>query len=642
MFVSAAVSAALVHLLRRLTPLVALLNMSLVFPDSVPSRFGLALRTGTVKRLMAEPALRLSSSAQAAAEEALLLISHLGKHDAQTRGHTERVRAYADVIGQQMGLSEAELNGLRWGTLLHDVGKLSVPAEILNKPGKPTAEEWEILRGHPEAAIPILEPLQGWLGEWLLAASQHHEKWDGSGYPNGLSGNEISLAGRIAAVADAYDVITSRRSYKEAMSSEAARSEMVKSAGTHFDPMVVRSLLEASVNKSGYTRRMGWILELPGVASTFSTAGHAIGASVASIMIATAATLSGTTPLDEQPPESLAFIASVIPREEAVATGGNDVIAAGATGQRASESTVPLAADSSVPPPLPALDDEATVVAANPTTTVPPVDTAQPIELSDGPPTTAAPATTVAATRAPVPTTTVAPATTVAATRAPVPTTTVAPTLGPAPADAADCRTAQSGERVLVGLDLRRCDLSSLSGAGFDFTFADLGGADLSNVVLTDFNFSNANFEGANLEGAQLTRGSAVLSSFIDASMRGSSITEVNFFQSDLRRSDFRNTQLSGVSFSEANVRQVDFTGATVSATNFISADAVSANFSGVNLSGIEFFSAKVSQVSFSAANLTDAKFADATGIPTSNAQTTFFQTTCPVGDVLNTSCWAG
>ena len=111
-----------------------------------------------------------------------------------------------------MGLTEDELNRLRWGVLLHDVGKLSVPAEILNKDGPPTSDEWEVLQGHPTAGGAMLAPLSGWLGEWIHAADQHHIHFDGNGYPCGLQGLEITLPGRMVAIADAYDVMTSARS----------------------------------------------------------------------------------------------------------------------------------------------------------------------------------------------------------------------------------------------------------------------------------------------------------------------------------------------------------------------------------------------------------------------------------------------
>ncbi len=116
--------------------------------------------------------------------------------------------------------------------MLHDLGKLNVPSEILNKPGSPDETEWAILQTHPTAAAELLEPLRPWLGDWINAAAEHHERWDGAGYPLGLAGTEISLAGRITAVADAFDVITSRRSYKESMSAETARQELIRCAGS--------------------------------------------------------------------------------------------------------------------------------------------------------------------------------------------------------------------------------------------------------------------------------------------------------------------------------------------------------------------------------------------------------------------------
>ncbi|NNE74114.1 MAG: HD-GYP domain-containing protein, partial [Acidimicrobiales bacterium] len=251
---------------RRLTPLVALFEMTLVFPDYAPSRFGVALRAGSVGKLLRQPELRLSEDAQEAAEQAVQLVAHLRRHEPLTRGHTERVRAYAELIGEEMGLDEADLNRLRWGALLHDVGKLAVPESILNKKGLPTRDEWEILRNHPVAGAKLLEPLHEWLGEWVRAASEHHEWWDGNGYPAGLRGEEISLSGRITAVADAYDVITSRRSYKDPLSAERAREELVAAAGTQFDPAVVRAMLQVGLRPGARAGWLAWIFELPGLA----------------------------------------------------------------------------------------------------------------------------------------------------------------------------------------------------------------------------------------------------------------------------------------------------------------------------------------------------------------------------------------
>ena len=109
-------------------------------------------------------------------------------HDRLTRGHCERVRAYADLIGEELGLDADSKNKLHWAALLHDVGKLDVPAEILNKTEKLTPDEWQIIRGHPAASVRWIEPLRPWLGDWVLAASEHHERYDGDGYPLRLRG----------------------------------------------------------------------------------------------------------------------------------------------------------------------------------------------------------------------------------------------------------------------------------------------------------------------------------------------------------------------------------------------------------------------------------------------------------------------
>ena len=194
-------------------------------------------------RRVAREAQPLSGSLNDAAISAVEMIVSLTHHERRTRGHTERVRAYGEMLAKEMGVEGEELDRLRWGLLLHDIGKLSVPREILDKSSELDAEEWEILRGHPAAGAVMVEALREWLGDHVDAAGQHHERWDGNGYPLGLSGKDISLAGRICAVADAYDVITSRRSYKDPLPAEHAREELVECAGKHFDPVLVRAFL---------------------------------------------------------------------------------------------------------------------------------------------------------------------------------------------------------------------------------------------------------------------------------------------------------------------------------------------------------------------------------------------------------------
>jgi hypothetical protein len=253
---------------RRLAPIATLLDLSLLFPDRAPSRFRIALRTGTThqlqRRIAEAQAGRDSETPAAAAQRVLELVAALRMHDHITRGHSERVRAYTQMIADEMKLDADELDRLRWAGLLHDVGKLLVPTSILNKKGRLTAEEYEIIKSHPENGRRMIEALVPWLGESARAVWEHHERWDGGGYPRGLAGEEISLAARIVSVADCYDVMTSSRSYKEPVSPREARIELARCAGTQFDPAVVRAFLNVSI---GRVRRaagpVAWIAQLP-------------------------------------------------------------------------------------------------------------------------------------------------------------------------------------------------------------------------------------------------------------------------------------------------------------------------------------------------------------------------------------------
>lgn len=315
----------------RLAPLTALMSISLVFPDQAPSRFGVALRAGTLKKLTAAD-LVLSDDEQVAARQAVELVTRLTRHEPLTRGHTDRVRAYAELIGVEMGLHGDELNKLRWGVMLHDIGKLAVPPEILCKDGRPTDEEWAILRTHPAAGVQILRSLHDWLGPSIGATGEHHERFDGKGYPNGLSGTEISLAGRIASVADAYDVITSKRSYKEPMTAEAARRELVACAGSQFDPNVVRAMLQVGLHKKRVAGTFSWLFELPYLSSAASNiaAAPVVAATAAVVSIAT---MVGGIGLDT--PDSLAL--------DTPAQTGHvaDTTSHGATATESSSSAMP-------------------------------------------------------------------------------------------------------------------------------------------------------------------------------------------------------------------------------------------------------------------------------------------------------------
>jgi diguanylate cyclase (GGDEF)-like protein/putative nucleotidyltransferase with HDIG domain len=158
--------------------------------------------------------------------------------DQYTHQHILRVQRYAVAIAKHMGVTGDLLESINTGALLHDIGKLGVPEYVLLKPGRLTDEEFEKIKKHPEIGADILGPVKF---PWpvLPVVKHHHEKWDGSGYPDGLAGESIPLTARILAVADVYDALTSNRSYRSAWSHERAVAEIVASAGKHFDPNVV-------------------------------------------------------------------------------------------------------------------------------------------------------------------------------------------------------------------------------------------------------------------------------------------------------------------------------------------------------------------------------------------------------------------
>lgn len=164
--------------------------------------------------------------------------------DTYTKGHSERVTMYSVAAAQEMGLGSQHIDILYKGGRLHDIGKIGLHYEKLNKPGKLTEEEWKMFRKHPAIGKSILKPME-FLSQFIPVVYEHHERWDGGGYPSGLKKHEIKIEARIVAIADTYDAMTSDRPYRKALSHQIAIKEIEKCGGTQFDPEIVPFFIKA-------------------------------------------------------------------------------------------------------------------------------------------------------------------------------------------------------------------------------------------------------------------------------------------------------------------------------------------------------------------------------------------------------------
>ncbi|MGP8008853.1 MAG: HD-GYP domain-containing protein [Acidimicrobiales bacterium] len=337
------------RLARRLLPLAVLLKMTLVFPDQAPKRMAVARKAGSTRdlarRVQEAKDNGMRDAPVIAAEKILVLAGALNVHDRLTRGHSERVRMYTDLIAEEMKLPQVDRDRLRWSALLHDIGKVEVHPEILNKPGALDDAEWEQIKNHPLEGAKLTAPLSAWLGQWADTVAEHHEKYDGSGYPRGLVGQEISLGARIVAVADAYDVMTAVRSYKPAMTPQAARAELQACAGTHFDPTVVRAFLDVSIGRVRVVAGpVAWLGSLPFVGNipTLAQVGVAAVRTAAISMSFAGAVVVGTVHLTNHPPAGTT-VAVVTDRTTSVPPGAASYSTAqsanGNPGTRASGSS---------------------------------------------------------------------------------------------------------------------------------------------------------------------------------------------------------------------------------------------------------------------------------------------------------------
>jgi cyclic di-GMP phosphodiesterase len=178
----------------------------------------------------------------------------LDSRDVGTESHSRRVHGYSLALAREHGVPEDRLTDLAHGVLLHDIGKIGIPDAILLKPGRLTSDEWKVMRTHPEIGKRLIEKIP-FLHGAIPVVWCHHEKWDGSGYPRGLSGEAIPIDARIFSVVDAFDAMTFDRPYSKAIPFDAAIAEIKRCAGAHFDPQVVESFMRVPLTLLEEIRR---------------------------------------------------------------------------------------------------------------------------------------------------------------------------------------------------------------------------------------------------------------------------------------------------------------------------------------------------------------------------------------------------
>lgn len=178
------------------------------------------------------------------------LVKAVEVKDPYTRGHSERVAQYAEMIARELGLQEGRIEKLKFAGYLHDVGKIGIPKKILNKPGRLTEEEYQRVKGHSELGTSILREIE-FLKDTMPAILYHHEHLDAKGYPEGLVKESIPLEARIMAVADSYDAMTSARAYRPPLAKETAMDELKRCSGTQFDSQVVEAFVKVLQEQKG-------------------------------------------------------------------------------------------------------------------------------------------------------------------------------------------------------------------------------------------------------------------------------------------------------------------------------------------------------------------------------------------------------
>jgi putative two-component system response regulator len=215
-----------------------------LFKPFQPDDLLLAVKARLERRRAAE----LFDSREAHIQTVILLANVIEARDAHTRGHVERVQRLAIALGQALNWSLEDMIILEFGALLHDVGKIVIPEAVLNKPGELTPGEVEIMRGHAKAGAHILESVSH-LRSAVPYVLYHHEKWDGTGYPEGLLGEDIPREGRLMAIVDVYDALVSDRPYHQGLPSHEVLDILKRGSGKHFDPHMLHTFCQLQEQK---------------------------------------------------------------------------------------------------------------------------------------------------------------------------------------------------------------------------------------------------------------------------------------------------------------------------------------------------------------------------------------------------------
>lgn len=202
------------------------------------------LLTIVSSRLQRSTELRLAQIGQAYLETVRILANSIEGRDPYTYGHVERVTTYARLLAEEMKWPREHMRMLEFGALLHDIGKIIVPDQVLKKPGPLTDTEWELMKQHPMAGAKIVREIHH-LRSTVPYILYHHERWDGTGYPEGLAGRKIPIEGRLLAIADVYDALTSERPYRHGRPPKEVLQFLKFKAGVHFDPDLVPLFIRA-------------------------------------------------------------------------------------------------------------------------------------------------------------------------------------------------------------------------------------------------------------------------------------------------------------------------------------------------------------------------------------------------------------